>query len=394
MLPYVYRVTKYDPADRNEHGHYTGPEDPVSDHGPVEAAYLAAVGAFAAASGVRELELREPQLPAATVHFGLEPVIDGFGLDGLLPGGAAGLYDGVRVPLAVGQELVRAMLRDHGVWCRLEDGERFFVHIGWDQYLYVGSHLPCEEAVARTAALGLFPERIDASPYHPDYDEPGEQRPADDTFWARLRWCVEQGEAALLEEMYAHNASRWHRLTGGAIDTVRAALAPRALLAGWPEPRTDLAQVTAELAARPADDTVELVLEHPDGRITATVGEAAELAALPPARAAAVLSIYTDERHPLLTAALPDADGVLRARWRTDPTPGDAHWARLRALRVGDPVRATVLDATTAALDGLPGLAALLRGAVAAAPGERIGARVVEVDLIRERLVLSPVGRN
>ncbi|WP_431313295.1 hypothetical protein [Streptomyces antnestii] len=39
----VHRITKYDPADRNEHGHYTGAEEAVSDHGPVEAAYLAAI---------------------------------------------------------------------------------------------------------------------------------------------------------------------------------------------------------------------------------------------------------------------------------------------------------------------------------------------------------------
>lgn len=27
QLPYVYRVSKYDPADRDDHGHYTGIED-------------------------------------------------------------------------------------------------------------------------------------------------------------------------------------------------------------------------------------------------------------------------------------------------------------------------------------------------------------------------------
>ncbi|MFD7004218.1 hypothetical protein ACFWA5_50440 [Streptomyces mirabilis] len=30
QLPYVYRVTKYNPADRDEHGHYTGSEDVFS----------------------------------------------------------------------------------------------------------------------------------------------------------------------------------------------------------------------------------------------------------------------------------------------------------------------------------------------------------------------------
>ncbi|MGW4906308.1 hypothetical protein [Streptomyces sp. NPDC004270] len=62
MLPYVYQVTKYDPADRNQHGHYTGAETATSDHGPVEAAYLRAVAAFAEEAGVDRLTIREPQI--------------------------------------------------------------------------------------------------------------------------------------------------------------------------------------------------------------------------------------------------------------------------------------------------------------------------------------------
>ncbi|GAA2764404.1 hypothetical protein GCM10010103_34450 [Streptomyces paradoxus] len=40
VLTYVYRITKYDHAHRDEQGRYTGPDDTVSDHGEVEAAYL------------------------------------------------------------------------------------------------------------------------------------------------------------------------------------------------------------------------------------------------------------------------------------------------------------------------------------------------------------------
>lgn len=82
MLPYVYQVTKYDPADRDEHGSYVGTEPAVSDHGPVEAAYLKAVAAFAADAGVDQLAIREPQL-GGFAHFGLEPPVDGYGLAGL-----------------------------------------------------------------------------------------------------------------------------------------------------------------------------------------------------------------------------------------------------------------------------------------------------------------------
>ncbi|WP_342786938.1 hypothetical protein [Streptomyces tailanensis] len=73
------------------------------------------------------------------------------------------------------------MLRDSGAWCRLEAEGTFAVHVGWDQYLYIGSSGPCEEAVARTHALGLFPERVDSSPYDVEIDEEDVQRPGDDT---------------------------------------------------------------------------------------------------------------------------------------------------------------------------------------------------------------------
>ncbi|MFJ2398656.1 hypothetical protein ACIOTI_38790 [Streptomyces sp. NPDC087843] len=58
VLPYVNRVTKYDPADRDQRGSYTGTESAVSDQGPVEAAYLEAVIAFAEDAGVGWLAAR------------------------------------------------------------------------------------------------------------------------------------------------------------------------------------------------------------------------------------------------------------------------------------------------------------------------------------------------
>jgi small subunit ribosomal protein S1 len=80
VLPYVYRITKYDPADRDQRGHYIGAEETVSDHGPVEAAYLQAVAAFAEDSGLDHLVIREPQIAPDFVECGAEPAIEGHGL--------------------------------------------------------------------------------------------------------------------------------------------------------------------------------------------------------------------------------------------------------------------------------------------------------------------------
>jgi small subunit ribosomal protein S1 len=327
QLPYVYRVTKYDPADRDVHGHFTGTEDTVSDHGEIEAAYLQAVLAFAVEAGIDRLSIREPQVPSLA-HFGLEGPLEDFGLEGLFPTGLPGFRDGAEVPLDIGLELVRLMLRDSGAWCRLELEGTFAVHVGWDQYLYISSSRPCEEALTRTREFGLFPERLDASPYGFEAEGDGIQRPGDDDFWADLHRAVANGSAGILEETYLEGASRWHHLTRDTVDTVRAGVAPRARLAIWPPLSSN---IDAVLGALPVEGLVEGVWQDNDGHIHSAIADEnafPELTAqMRSAPAAALLSVYAGERVPLFTAVMPDNDGVLRARWQTEPTPSDRNWA-------------------------------------------------------------------
>ncbi|MFZ4268299.1 RNA-binding protein [Streptomyces arboris] len=255
---FVHRITKYDPADRDEHGGYRGAEDTVSDHGPVEAAYLAAISAFAQAAGIDRLEIREPSV-TGHVHFGARPAVEGHGLNGLFPADLTGYHDGAEVSLAVALELVRVMLREQGAWCRLEAGDAFSVHVGWDQYVYVGSDRPCADAVARTRALGLFPEPLTASPYAA---EPEVTEAADEDFWASVRTELAARQGLLLEE--THVATRWHRLTTENLNAVRAGLGPRALLTVWPDLQPD---IDAILTALPSEWHVEFVWEARDGTI-------------------------------------------------------------------------------------------------------------------------------
>ncbi|MFD8420797.1 RNA-binding protein [Streptomyces sp. NPDC059466] len=312
---FVHRITKYDPADRDEYGHYTGAEGTLSDHGPVEAAYLAAVAAFADASGIDRLEIREPGI-AGSAHFGAEAPVGGHGLGLLFPPDLTGYHDGAEVSLPLALELVRAMLRDQGAWCRLEAAGTFTVHVGWDQYLYVGSDRPCEDAVARTRELGLFPEPMAASPYAADLEEPEVTQAADEDFWAHVHAELAARQTLLLEEIRVRKATRRHRLTVENLDAVRAGLGPRALLSVWPDLTPDVDTV---LAGLPEEGTVEFVWEAPDGTISHVIVDDTEhrqLAALVAgARAARALPVYGDEHHPLLCAVVPDGDGVVRARW-------------------------------------------------------------------------------
>lgn len=402
VLPYVYRVTKYDPADRDEHGHYIGPEDTVSDHGQVEAAYLQAVEAFAVSTGIDHLAVREPQV-SSLVHFGVEQSLEGFGLDGLFPTGLSGFHDGAEVPVDIGLALVRGMLRDSGAWCRLEAEDAFAVHVGWDQYLYIGSSQPCEEALSRTRALGLFPERVDASPYNVETDGEDVQRPGDDDFWAGLRWAIASCRAGILEEAYVEGASRWHRLTRDTVDTVRAGLAPRARLAVWPDLSSD---IDAVLGALPAEGLVECVWQNEDGRLQSAIvdeDEFPELATrMSGASAAALLPVYADERVPLFTAVMPDSDGVVRARWRTEPTPSDRNWAFLKTLRRGEIVTGSVTQIASFGVTfvDIGGFEAMINipelswrpfnhPSDVVAVGQEISAEILDVDPIRERVSLS-----
>lgn len=403
MLSYVYQVTKYDPADRDQRGHYAGAEPATSDHGPGEAAYLQAIAAFAEETGVDQLAIREPQI-GGFAHFGLEPPVDGYGLAGVFPAGLTGFHDGARVPIDAGLELVRAMLRDNGAWCRLEAEGAFAVHVGWDQYLYIGSNLPCEAALARTRSLGLFPDRLDASPYEFAPDDPLRvQRPADADFWARLHWAVSAYRATFLEETYAANASRWHRLTGDNIEAVRAQLTPRAQLAVWPDRLTD---VDVAMGSLPEVGLVEVLWEGEDGRIASTVVDETEFEAvasqLAGARAAGVVSLAVDERRPLFTAVLPDNDGVLHARWQTEPTPSDRDWAFLKTLRRGQVVTGTVTSIASfgvtfvdiggfTAVINIPELSwrPINHPSDVVSVGQEITAEVLDVDMVRERVPLS-----
>ncbi|TRO56284.1 RNA-binding protein [Streptomyces sp. IB201691-2A2] len=334
MLAYVYRVTKYDPADRDERGYYTGPEDTDSDHGEVEASYLQAVSAFAIRSGVDCLTIREPGVPSIAC-CGAESRWAGYGLEGLFPPALSiatgqsvppGFHDGAIVPLRIALELVRAMLRGSGAWCRLEVEDVFAVHVGWDQYLYVGSSSPCEGALAEVRAFGLFAEPMPASPYDfdPEADGAGFLRPGDDKFWEMLGSAVASGRAGVLEEMIVGGATHWHHLTPDTIDAVRARMGPRARLAVRPPLSSDIGAVLASL---PADGLVEGVWQDRDGRIHSAVcyeDDVPELASRISSAAAAVLvSVYEGEDLPLFTAVMPDNDGVVRARWRPGPAVGD-----------------------------------------------------------------------
>ena len=152
-----YRVTKYDPVLRDTSGAYTGDDwimfeqigqtfDGVrltlAMYLDVEARHLVVLASFLEESGT-----------AGVTAAGVKNADQTFRVS-----------EGARLSRVEAIEAVRQMLRDEG-WCRLIDDDRFYIHVGWDYYLYVGCDQPCERSVALAEEKGLFVDRDFPSPY-------------------------------------------------------------------------------------------------------------------------------------------------------------------------------------------------------------------------------------
>jgi small subunit ribosomal protein S1 len=162
-LAHEYRLTKYDPARRDEHGAFMdddwtaitdigeergGKTLTVADYLDIEARHLIVVASFCEESSVSSLLVDTVQ-----DH------------DGLLRA-----KEGDRVSLVRAVEVVRLMLREEA-WCRLEDPGRCYVNVGWDYYVYVGSHRSCERTLAKASELGLFVDKDFPTPYRTSPDD-------------------------------------------------------------------------------------------------------------------------------------------------------------------------------------------------------------------------------
>jgi hypothetical protein len=135
-LLHHYRVTKYDPDLRDTAGAYTGDDWTtfsqiggtfggvpltLATYLDVEARYLVALASF----------FEESRTSSVTAE-GVEDSTGKFRVS-----------EGTELSPTQAVEAVRQMLRDEG-WCRLVDDDRFYVHVGWDYYLYVGTEEPAK----------------------------------------------------------------------------------------------------------------------------------------------------------------------------------------------------------------------------------------------------------
>lgn len=149
-----YRITKYDPNNRNHQGHYLDLEEwtEFSDVGKsvslqeymvVEAAYISSA-----------LDLVSDCEPAGLRIKSLEDYQN-----------KCCHKENEVVALEEIEAVLRSVLRGD-YWCMLES-DQAFIHIGYDFYMYIGLSSVSEKVITRTIGRGLYVEKF-ISPYHPE----------------------------------------------------------------------------------------------------------------------------------------------------------------------------------------------------------------------------------
>lgn len=170
-MKYQWRITKYNPAFRDRDGSYmadewisasdignsfNGKEFTLNEYLEVEKAYVHSVMEF-----LRESQLTSLRVVQLQIHH--ELFLDK----------TSTLYeDTFNLPIveeSVIHEkdiptICKMVLRNY-IHCHLISMDQFFVHFGWDYYMYIGSNLPCNNAIKFAQNNKLYVEDY-PSPYH------------------------------------------------------------------------------------------------------------------------------------------------------------------------------------------------------------------------------------
>jgi len=154
-----FRITKYDPALRNEQGWFIKDDwTSVSDVGSVFSGMELTLENYTAVERAYTETVRR-FLEEAAVDFLQANDLDNRAMATGAP------QEGSLIKLESIPAIVGALLREE-YWCRLESSDAF-VHVGYDYYMYVGVTRPCNNSIRFAHEAGLFVEEF-ISPYHPE----------------------------------------------------------------------------------------------------------------------------------------------------------------------------------------------------------------------------------
>jgi len=176
-MQFSYRVTKYNPANRNELGHYLFQDEwtcysqvgiksddkllTIDEYLEVESKYVNSIVLFMQCNQIETLRVMgglEKSWDPAQDYNSNKEMIDLFNK----------VKDGDSLNIDQVKNLSRLALRKY-IWCKLEN-DRMFVHFSSDYYMYIGSQRECEKTIEQIQKSGLFVEDF-KSPYLYDEEE-------------------------------------------------------------------------------------------------------------------------------------------------------------------------------------------------------------------------------
>ncbi|MEK4523363.1 hypothetical protein MKX96_17170 [Psychrobacillus sp. FSL W7-1493] len=171
-IDFQWRVTKYNPEFRDENGYYTlreewtcpsemgktinGNEFTLNEYLQVEAAYIDSVIKFIEETSIDSLRILQLECTISEEDK-TSPLYEKEFETMVLKEDALVNKNDIR--------LICKMVLRNFIWCQLYSKNNFFVHFGWDYYMYIGSKVNCLSAIEFASNNGLFVEQC-ASPYY------------------------------------------------------------------------------------------------------------------------------------------------------------------------------------------------------------------------------------
>jgi len=167
---YTWRISKYDPALRDSQGHhlaedwtffaqidrfFNGKQLTYGEYVSVENAYIRSVLRFLKDAGLNSLRISELSVPNHALSsdgkfqdIQLQPEL---------------IQNKSLVGLDQLEDVIKLNLREV-IWCKLQETDKFYLHFGWDYYIYIGSTSSSSRAIRDTTQDGLYVE-VKTSPY-------------------------------------------------------------------------------------------------------------------------------------------------------------------------------------------------------------------------------------
>ncbi|MBA9042339.1 hypothetical protein HNP21_005474 [Bacillus aryabhattai] len=156
-----WRVTKYNPLHRNNEGSYlyddwtsfheVGDKVSLVNYLRVEEAYIQAIVAFMNDMNITTVYIHALELSSDRLTIQNEYDF------------TSDLWIGKSISIEEVKKLAKLTLREEA-WCKLGIKNQFFVHFGYDYYMYIGANSTCYGARKSVESLGLYVEKFE-SPY-------------------------------------------------------------------------------------------------------------------------------------------------------------------------------------------------------------------------------------